>query len=95
VTSTSARRRLLAAAFWIGAGLVAWNGVFDLLVSRGVKEYLYRQALHRLAEGPPVSMAAIMEQTVRDAWPVATGWALALTLAGLATIRWTRTPGHP
>jgi hypothetical protein len=84
---TAPRRRRFAIAFWIVAGIVAWNAVFDLLVSRGIKEYLYQEARYRLGEIPPVAMAEIMGQTVRDAWPLATGWAVVLTAAGLATMR--------
>lgn len=71
---------------WVFLGAVVWNGVFDILVTRGVKEYLYREADHELGRGPAVTMQAIMRETVGDAAITASLWALAIVAAGTATI---------
>jgi hypothetical protein len=70
---------------WILLSAVVWNGMFDLLVTRGVKEYLYRQAEHALGRGPDASMSVIMDRTVRDAALTASLWALLIGSAGIAT----------
>jgi hypothetical protein len=81
-------RRLEWAAvlFWLVAGAVVWNGVFDLHVTRGVKEYLFRQARHELGLGPPVTPEGVMRQTVRDGAVAATLWGGAVAGAGLGTV---------
>jgi hypothetical protein len=79
------RARGLALAWAIGA-CVVWNGFYDLLITRGSKEYLMRNALSRLGEGPPVSMIDIMAQTSHDAALTASLWAGAVLAAGWTTI---------
>jgi hypothetical protein len=66
--------------------LVVWNGIFDLLVTRGVKEYLYRHAEHELGRGRAVTMNQIMGQTVADASATAWFWALFVGLAGASMV---------
>lgn len=70
--------------------IVVWNGFFDILVTRGVKEYLYRAAEHELGRGPAVTMDRIMAQTVGDASVTASLWALLVGGAGLALRLWPR-----
>lgn len=65
---------------------VVWNGVFEILITRGVKEYLYRQADHELGRGPVASMREIMDQTAADAAVTASLWALFVGAAGLVTV---------
>jgi hypothetical protein len=77
-------KRLLV-ILWVVLSAALWNGVFDILVTRGVKEYLYRSAEHALGRGPDVSMNVIMDQTVRDAVVTASAWALLIGSAGLYT----------
>jgi hypothetical protein len=71
---------------WIGIGVVVWNGVFDLLMTRGVKEYLYRQAAHELGRGEPVTMREIMDETMTDAAVKASIWAVLVAGAGILTV---------
>jgi hypothetical protein len=71
---------------WVFVAAVVWNGIFDILVTRGVKEYLYRQADHELGRGPVVTMREIMDETVQDAVVTASLWALFVGGAGLATL---------
>ena len=77
------------AVMWAVVVLVVWCGFFDVLITRGTKEYQMRQALHEAGQGPPAEMAAIMRQTAHDAAisstlfaaPVLTAAALTLWLA--------------
>jgi hypothetical protein len=73
-------------AILVGAAVVVWNGVFDILVTRGVKEYLYRSAEYALGRGPAVTMDVIMAETVADAAITASLWALFVGAAGLAAV---------
>jgi hypothetical protein len=79
------RRRVLLIV-WIGIGVVVWNGVFDLLMTRGVKEYLYRQAAHELGRGERVAMREIMNETMADAAVKASIWAVLVAGAGILTV---------
>jgi hypothetical protein len=80
---------------WLLVAAVVWNGVFDILVTRGVKEYLYRQADYELGRGPAVSMPEIMDETVDDAVVTASLWALFVGGAGLVTVYAVRRVGDP
>jgi hypothetical protein len=72
---------------WLGIGVVVWNGVFDVLMTRGVKEYLYRQAAHELGrDGERVTMREIMNETMADAAVRASIWAVLLSGAGILTV---------
>jgi hypothetical protein len=77
----------IGVAIWLAMAVVVWNGIYDVLLTRGVKEYLFRWALHEAGRGPRIPMSQIMEVTVRDAVWVSTLWASVLLLAGLVTIR--------
>lgn len=80
-------RRYLSYLLILFACIVVWNGMFDILVTRGVKEYLYRTADHELGRGDAVSMGDIMGQTVSDAVVTASGWALFVGGVGFAALR--------
>jgi len=86
MTRPSSRAELAAAAPWVVLAVVAWNGIYDVLLTRGVKEYLFRWALHEAGRGPVVPMAEIMGTTVRDAIWVSSFWAGIIVIVGLATI---------
>jgi hypothetical protein len=79
-------RRRIFIIVWIGIGVVVWNGVFDLFMTRGAKEYLYREAAHELGRGEPVTMREIMNETTADAAVKASIWALLVAGAGLLTV---------
>jgi hypothetical protein len=81
------RRERIAAAVWVVIAIVAWNGVYDILLTRGVKDYLLRNALHLAGRGPAVSMTERMDAAVAEAFWLATLAASILLLAGLWTIR--------
>jgi hypothetical protein len=84
--SVSRRERRLA-VLWLVIGLVLWNGVYDMTLGEGIKEYLFRSVLHEAGRGPRMSVAAVLDPFVFDALWVATFWASLVTLAGLVTIR--------
>ena len=85
MTGDASRR--LVYGVWIVLALVVWNGLYDLRITLGVREYLLRQALHDAGRGPAVTIAAAMHDTVRDAVMVASLWAAIVGAAALWTIR--------
>ena len=80
------RERTLAAA-WVVLALLLWNAVYDMTVGEGIKEYLFRSALHEAGRAPTVSIAAVLDPYIFEAVWVSTFWACLLMLAGLLTIR--------
>jgi hypothetical protein len=82
-----ARRERRLALMWLAVGAVLWNGVYDMTLGEGIKEYLFRSVLHEAGRGPRVSLATVVDPFVFDAVWVATFWASLVTLAGLVTIR--------
>lgn len=81
------RAERIAVGVWIVLAMTVWNGVYDLLLTRGIKDYLLRNALHQAGRGPEVSMTAILDFTVSEAFWVSTLWASVILLAGLWTVR--------
>ena len=81
------RASRLAIALWVVMAIVVWNGLYDLRITLGVRDYLMKQALHEAGRGPSVTMSDAMHDTVRDAVKVATLWAALVLGAGLATVR--------
>ena len=88
----SDRRRRAALAWLIIAGVV-WNAVYDLLMTRAVKETLLVAAKHEAGRGPLVPVDLLMSYAIYEAvWKSTLGASL-LLLAGLLTIRYVgRTP---
>ena len=84
---TAVRARRLAIALWIAMAIVVWNGLYDLRITLGVRDYLMKQALHDAGRGPAVTISAAMDETVRDAVKVASLWGGIVLIAGLGTIR--------
>jgi hypothetical protein len=84
------RAERIAVAIWLVLAVVVWNGIYDVLLTRGVKEYLFRSALHDAGRGPAVPIRGFMDIAVRDAVWISTLWAGIILLAGLVTIRMMR-----
>jgi hypothetical protein len=84
------RGRRLAAALWVGLAIVAWNAVYDLRITLGVRDYLLKTALHEAGRAPAVVMSDAMHATVRDAVLVASLWAAIILAVGVATVRLSR-----
>jgi hypothetical protein len=80
----------LLAGLWLLVGAAVWNGMFDLYVSRGAREYLQREAEFELGRGPEPSMMTVMANARRDGTSGATLWAVFVTGAGWATIAMAR-----
>jgi hypothetical protein len=80
------RRARWLIALWLALGVVVWNAAFDAVVTRGVKEYLFRQAAHEAGRGEPVTMREVMDQTISDAAVLASVWTLIIAGAGLGTV---------
>lgn len=83
-------RRVLA-LLWLLVGAALWNGVFDLYVSRGAREYLQRRAEFELHRGPEPSMAAVMDGAKRDGMVAASLWSVIVIGFGFATVAFVKT----
>jgi len=87
------RRERIAVIFWVILAVVAWNGLYDLLLARSTQNYLFRQMLHQAGQGPWIDMKIAMQVAVRDAIWISTLWGSILLLAGMATVRGLREGG--
>ena len=81
------RRERALVGLWVVMALLLWNGVYDMTVGEGIKEYLFRSALHEAGRAPGVSIASVLDPYIFDAAWVSTFWASLVMLAGLVTIR--------
>jgi len=79
------RRRVprVVLAIWIVTAVVLWNGLYDLRISVGTRDYLLQAALHDAGRGPAVSMAETMQEHVRAAVTVASFWTALVSAAAL------------
>ena len=80
------RERALV-GLWVVLAVVLWNGVYDMTLGEGIKEYLFRSALYEAGRAPNVSIASVLDPYIVDAAWVSTFWASLVMLAGLLTIR--------
>jgi hypothetical protein len=78
--------RLGLVALWIVIGVAVWNGVFDLYVSRGAREYGQKAAEADLGLGPRVTMAGVMAGATHDGLVAASLWAVAIVVCGWLTV---------
>ena len=85
--SAKATAERIAAALWVILAVVAWNGLYDLLLARSTQNYLFRAAIHQAGLGPPADMTTAMDIAVRDAIWVSTLWAGIILLAGAWTVK--------
>jgi hypothetical protein len=92
---TPVRARRWAIALWIVMAIVVWNGLYDLRITLGVRDYLMKQALHDAGRGPAITISDAMHDTVKDAVFVATLWGGIILGAGLATVRLLGRAGEP
>lgn len=81
------RRERVLAGVWVVLAILLWNGVYDMTVGEGIKEYLFRSALHEAGRAPMVSIASVLDPYIFEALWVSTFWACLVMLAGLLTIR--------
>ncbi len=70
------------AALWLVAGVVVWNGFYDLYVWRGAREYGQLRVVRERDHAPEPDMMAIMARAKHDgAWASST-WAAGVVIAG-------------
>ena len=81
------KRERALVGLWLVMALLLWNGVYDMTLGEGIKEYLFRSALHDAGRAPNVSIASVLDPYIFDAAWVSTFWASLVMLAGLVTIR--------
>ena len=82
------RRRRIAGAAWLVVAFVVGNGVYDLLLTRSVKEHLLRVAMYEAGRGPLIPLSQVMDYSIYDAiWKSMLAASLIL-LAGVLTIRY-------
>ena len=85
---------------WCLLGFALWNGVYDMVLGQGIKEYLFRSTLHEAGRAPLVSIASVLDPFILDALWISTFWSSLVVLGGLLTIRFmgrsevTRVPLH-
>ena len=84
---TPERARRLAVGVWMVLGVALWNGIFEMMVIRGVKESLFRAALADAGRGPRIPIPEIMDPMIFNATWVATLWTSVVLLTALMTIR--------
>jgi hypothetical protein len=89
------RRERIAVCIWLIVAVVAWNGLYDLLLARSTQTYLLRQAIHQARLGPWTDLTTAMDVAVRDAAWISTLWASLLLFLGLLTIRLFRDRAAP
>jgi hypothetical protein len=80
-------RQRIAVGVWVVLTVALWNAIFEMMVVRGVKEYLFRAALHDAGRRPFTPIADVMDPAIFHATWVATLWASIVLLAALLTIR--------
>ena len=71
---------------WLVLGGALWNGIFDLYVSRGAREYLQLRAEFDAGVGPEPEVGQAMAVARRDGVVFATGWTAAVVGLGLVTL---------
>jgi len=74
------------ALVWLVVGVAVWNGVFDLYVSRGAREYLQLRAESELGLAPDPSMVEVMDRAKAMGLIAASVWAGAIVACGWLTI---------
>ena len=85
------RGEKVAVALWLALGIGVWNAMYDQILEKGIKEYLFRSALHEAGRAPQVAIATVLKPFLFDAVWVSTFWAALIMLAGFLTIRMLRT----
>ena len=82
-----ARRDRVLVLVWVVLSVALWNGIFEMLVVQGVKQYLFRAALHEAGRAPFVAIADVMDPAIYRATWVATMWTSIVLLAAMLTLR--------
>ncbi|HEX2457022.1 MAG TPA: hypothetical protein VHI99_25210 [Vicinamibacterales bacterium] len=86
------RPERIAVWIWVGLALFVGNAVYDLLLTRGIKEYLLRHALHDAGRGPAIPLVDLMNAIVLDATWIGLLFGSVVLLAGMLTVKLVKTP---
>ena len=86
------RPERIAVWIWVVLALFVGNAIYDLLLTRGIKEYLLRQALHDAGRGPAVALVDLMHAVVLDATWIGLLFGSVVLLAGMLTVKMLRAP---
>ena len=81
-------RLWLIAIGWVVLGIALWNALFEMIVVRGVKDYLLRAELFTAGRGPGTPIREIMDPAIHHAAWVATTWTVVVWLAAVLTIQY-------
>lgn len=71
---------------WLIVGVLVWNGVFDLYVEQGAREYLQIIAEVKAGYGTERTIDDVMTWWQRRGAAAASGWTILVTGAGFVTI---------
>jgi hypothetical protein len=85
-----ARRETRLLVLWFAVAFVVWNGVYDMRMHDTVRGYLLETALAQAGLGRGVDMRTVMHRGFVDAIAFATAWGTGVLLAGLITLRVSR-----
>ena len=89
------RRDRVLVVVWVVLAIALWNAIFEMLVDQGVKQYLFRAALHEAGRAPFVAIPAVMDAAIYRATWVATMWTSIVLLAAMLTLRRRELPESP
>jgi hypothetical protein len=78
---------------WVVVGIALWNALFEMLVVRGVKDYLLAAELSAAGRGPVTSIPEVMDPAIHHAAWVATTWTAVVW--GLAALTIYYASSHP
>jgi hypothetical protein len=81
------RRQRAVVAAWIVLAVALWNGIFEMMVVRGVKEYLFRAAQYEAGRRPFTPVTDVMDPAIFHATWVATLWTSMVLLMAMLTIK--------
>ena len=85
------RRHLLAG--WVLLGVALWNALFEMMVVRGVKDYLLAAELSAAGRGPRIAIGDVMDAAIRHGAWVATIWTALVWIAAGLTVHYASS--HP
>ncbi len=88
VRATAVRWSLLV--MWLIVGVAVWNGVYDLYVSRGAREYLQLAAEAELGRRPVPVMADVMASNFRagrNSWAASSYFLLIVAASVVTNVR--------
>ncbi len=74
-------------------GGALWNALFEMMVVRGVKDYLLGAEMAAAGRGPVVAIREVMDPAIHHAAWVASLWTALVWLAAAATIHYAS--AHP